>query len=491
MNQEFNPLIGLEFERNFSLLSGEYFFDPASIEKFWNSFNGKIKLDPSSNKPIGTVFTEGSHELILVNDTGYSEIEFPTDVFNDLNIHSQLFSTVFNKAIKNLKEITKISNLTLFCTGSHPTLEPSIENYYKYRTPKGSLYSLICEGSQFVAGRQWEHQNYINLTSDQINIDLPINFEFELIKSLHRIMSILVGVSANSAFENGKPSGYKSIRQLKQYQILNNPYFEIEKEIVGMPQNELKDLNQVFDILFNQRPILFIGKGKESKLLVPQTKNNTPPTLTEYLSTPEWQGVSIDGEKATLHSSIEDIQSPLHRISFWNIKPQLNFSHSAQITTEEFLSAAKNKTIHTLLNSKRVKTFIEVRSIDAALPGEEICMPAFIKGLTINFRETIKFSNKYFSNYKTALESYFLAAKHGINFKHNNLPINHLGQELLEIAEDGLRKINNGTEVHFLQPLKTYFKANQCPSDKLLDLYDSKGIKAVYQAISLTQKNEN
>jgi gamma-glutamylcysteine synthetase len=489
---DFNPFIGLEFERNFSLRNGDYFFDAFLIEKFWRDLalenSGSVKIDLSSNKPIGVQFCSeiNGRDYILVNDTGYAEIEFPSDVYKNLNEHRADFDFVFARALKKMKELTGINDLVFLGTGSHPTLVANWENYFKFRTPKGQLYKLLCEGSDYVKGRNWQHFEYLTLTSDQINIDLPLGFEFSFVKALNRMMSVIVALSANSAFKDGQFSGHKSVRQIKQYEILKPGIYPVETKMVGMPKSEYESFNKMFSEIFFKRPMVFVGKNKEANLYVPQNELGQTPTFYEYLKNEEaWVGVNINGEKTQLFSQVEDIQSPLNRLSFWNIKPQLNFSNSTSMNRKDLLEAMEKEVLADFLVANKVKIFVEIRSIDAALPGEELSMPAFIKGLAVNFEKTIEYQENFFANYDECLKSYFAAAENAFEAQHGGKNLNFYALELLEIACDGLSSINGGEELKFLEKLQWRAQNAVSPADSTLEAFKAGSMDSLIDLISL------
>jgi gamma-glutamylcysteine synthetase len=488
MSTQWNPLTGVEFERNLSLSNGDYVGEANTIESIWrklaeiNTENSQLKIDLSSKKPTGIRFTNSEDKILeLVNDTGYGEFEFASPPYS--NLTEGKIDT--EKIFQNIKTAAKTIDDRITClgVGIHPFLEANTANYMKYRSPKGFLYVLLNEGTKNIPGRKWSHYEYLNATSDQTNIDLPKGYESEAILSLNRVMGVLIALSANSPFENGKLTGHKSSRQTKAQKMIANAAFKEDTLLADMPQTEPNGMNWFYDILFTKRRMICAGKDKGDRLLVPLDENGEIPTLLEYLkSDNEWPAWDTADQKKMLKSTGEDIMSPVHRICLWNTKPQLNFASCDPMNKTEIIEAMNTHTLHELFNRKNVQSYIEVRAIDASLPHEELAMPALIKGLMLNHEILKKITDRW--DYASWLKIAKMAGEKGMDWSHKGVQAQNLCMEILEIAKDGLNKVNEGAETQLLKPIEARVHKNECPADILIKNYEQKSWEGVLKKIS-------
>lgn len=484
----FNPLVGIEFERNISDILGQY-PDVMMMPRLWKYIaeHGASGLEPiydiASRMPIGAPFKDSEGAIhSVVNDTGYAELEFPTPVFTDLTEAKRLTDYYFTFLLRCIREVYG-DNYSFLGTGSHPMLEPSWENYYQFRTPKGHIYSLIAKGNEHVRGRELQHKEYLTLTSDQPNIDLTPGREEEEFRMLNRIMGLLVALSANSPFASGKLTQWKSLRQHKQYEFVSTARYEVERSMVGMPEIEPDSIEWYLQKLFVERPMMFHGGDKKSHMNVIMDEHGETPSFSQFLSRDEaWKGKTLEGVISDISSDDMDIQSPLQRVCFWNVKPQINFRAAQHISRAEFVKSLHEKSSFQLLLKKGANLFVEVRAIDASLPGEELRMPAFIKGLIVNSKAACRFADSL--SYDQWKEIYQLAGRYGMDFSYAGKRASEYCRELYNVSHEGLSNVNSGRELTFIEPLLENIAQSLCPADHLITAYRDGGMQKAIERMT-------
>ena len=345
------------------------------------------------------------------------------------NIHQTCTET--SRHLKELKEIGKEFNFILLGLGVEPSL--SLDDFpwmpkQRYGIMKNYMPKVGTLG----------HHMMKRTCTNQLNLDF--HSEEDMI-SKFRIMLNLEGIAtamfANSPFDRGKISKYKSLR--------SHFWHHTDKDRTGL-------LPFVFKKDFN------FEKYVEYALDVPMyfiIRNHKYIDMTEY----------------TFRDFIKN-----------NISNNLN--------TEPIIEDWINH-ISTLFPQVRLKQFLEIRSMDAC-SWDLICsQPAFWIGLLYN-KQSMNKVNEMTQEWTQDDRDYInrVVPKYGLQTKFKDGIILDVAQKLFDISKDGLEKRNilakheKYNETFYLKDLEKNLTSGLSPADLLISKYNGEwkqNIKNIYK----------
>ena len=395
-------LIGVENEKFLFREEDQQRVNYSDIKKVLNLYSEKYKWEKIFENKNLIGLKLGGKSITL--EPG-NQIELSGDKYK--NIHgvcseSYDFQSKLNEICKNLK-------LKTIAVGHDPYSKLSeVPNNPKQR------YEIMTKEMP-KNGKKSLNMMY-QTSGTQINIDYSSEEDFKKkFKVISFLIPITIGVFANSAISENKPSGYLSLRS-KVWQ---------ETARGGLPEIFLEDMDfeKYADFAINF-PLLFLKK------------NNL------Y--------TSANGKKFKdfMEGKIENIKN----------LPNLG-------DLELHLS--------TIFTENRLKKYIEIRSLDACEWDCHCAGPAFLIGLIYgNLESTISIINKW--KKEDVLNAYIEAPKKGLNTIINNKKILDWLKIFYDISKNGLekRKELNKTkrdESIFLNNIKQILNDKKTKADKSLE----------------------
>ena len=381
-----------------------------------NLFNQLINLGWSPIKegvPEKTIALKRNSEFITLEPGG--QIELSGAPLN--NIHQTCTETTNH--LNELKELSKKNNFILLGIGVEPNLSL---NDFPWM-PK-DRYSIMKKYMEKV-GTLGHHMMKRSCTS-QVNFDY--SSEKDMVNKFRVLLnfeSIGTAIFANSPFDQGKPSKYKSLR--------SHFWHNTDKDRVGI-------IPFVFDKDFN------FEKYADYALNIPMyfiKRNNNYIDMTDLTFND-----FLNGKKNSDNKFYE---------------PQIN-------DWTDHLS--------TLFPQVRLKQYLEVRAMDAC-SWNEICAPAaFWTGLIydkISLENSIDLMKDWTDEERSYLN--MNVPEHGLNTEFRNKKIIDVAKELLLISENGLKRRNllstnkKYDETQYLLGIKNNIELGVSPADKLLEKY--------------------
>ena len=395
-------LIGVENEKFLFREEDQQRVNYSDIKKVLNLYSEKYKWEKIFENENLIGLKLGGKSITL--EPG-NQIELSGDKYK--NIHgvcseSYDFQSKLNEICKNLK-------LKTIAVGHDPYSKLSeVPNNPKQR------YEIMTQEMP-KNGKQSLNMMY-QTSGTQINIDYSSEEDFKKkFKVISFLIPITIGVFANSAISENKPSGYLSLRS-KVWQ---------ETARGGLPEIFLEDMDfeKYADFVINF-PLLFLKK------------NNL------Y--------TSANGKKFKdfMEGKIENIKN----------LPNLG-------DLELHLS--------TIFTENRLKKYIEIRSLDACEWDCHCAGPAFLIGLIYgNLESTISIINKW--KKEDVLNAYIEAPKKGLNTIINNKKILDWLKIFYDISKNGLEKrkeLNKKKrdETIFLNNIKQILNDKKTKADKSLE----------------------
>lgn len=363
--------------------------------------------------PEKTIALKRNSEFITLEPGGQIELSGAPLA----NIHETCSETTNH--LNELKNLSIKNNFILLGIGVEPNLSL---NDFQWM-PK-SRYSIMKNYMEKV-GTLGHHMMKRSCTS-QVNFDY---FSEEDMINKFRVLlnfeSIGTAMFANSPFDQGKPSKYKSLR--------SHFWHNTDKDRTGI-------IPFVFDKNFNFEtyadyalnvPMYFIKRNN-------QYIDMTGLTFYDFLK----------GKKNKTNSFFEPT------ITDW-------IDH-----------------LSTLFPQVRLKQYLEIRSMDTC-SWNEICAPAaFWTGIIyddLSLESSINLMKDWTNEERSFLN--FNVPEKGLDTKFRNKKIIDIAKELLEISEKGLKRRNilstnkKYDETHYLMGLKKNIANGMSPADFLLEKY--------------------
>ena len=419
-----NLKIGVEHEK-FALNKKTFkplsYNETGGINDLFNQLIGLGWTPIKEGIPEKTIALKRNSEFITLEPGG--QIELSGEPLS--NIHQTCTETTNH--LNELKKLSDKNNFILLGIGVEPTL--GIDDFPWM--PKDRY--LIMKNYMNKVGTLGHHMMKRSCTS-QVNFDYIS--EEDMINKFRILLnfeSIATAIFANSPFDQGKPSKYKS--------LISHFWHYTDQDRTGI-------IPFVFDKKFNFEtyadyaldvPMYFI---KRSNKYIDMTGL----TFGDFLK----------GKKNIQNNFFEP------EIKDW-------IDH-----------------LSTLFPQIRLKQYLEVRSMDAC-SWNEICAPAAFWTGIIYDNVSMEAALDLMKNW-TNEERLFLNINvpvHGLNTKFRNEKVIDIAKELLEISEKGLKRRNNLStnkeydETHYLLGVKNNISKGLSPADILLEKYYGKWDRSI------------
>jgi glutamate--cysteine ligase len=330
----------------------------------------------------------------------------------------------YKNFLSRLKNLSDEHRLLFLAIGFDPLRKIEEQNWY----PK-PRYEVMRPYLGTHGARAWDMMT----RTAGIQVNLDYDSEEDLRKKFiagNLLAPIVTAMFANSPFENGKPSGYKSTRLAAWLQtdddrsgispIAFNKNFTIEDFV-----------SYALDVpmLFTRRDDSYSNKetGTPFKKYLEQSRNGSSPIFQDFTD------------------------------------------HLTTIFTEA-----------------RLKQYIELRSMDCGKPEMVLAAQALWKGLLYDknsLDEAMRLVPHLNQKEMRMLQE--KVARDALCAKHEGIDVLGLAEEILEIADEGLRRIALD-ETKYLEPLKQQVIEDEvCPADILLKNWNG-SIEKVIESSAVT-----
>lgn len=309
--------------------------------------------------------------------------------------------------IARLHEIAEAESLTFLAVGFDPFRTIEEQNWFPKARYEVMRPYLATRGS-----RAWDMMTRTCATQ--------ANFDYGSVEDLankfllgNRLAPIVTAIFANSPFENGKPSGYKSTRAAA--------WLETDRDRCGISPPALAD---------SFSPDSFVSYALEVPMLFAQRDGSYLDTVT---------GMKFGDFLAQGCDGVQPV-----------------FGDWADHLT-------------TLFTDARLKQHLELRSADSGRPRHTMALQALWKGLlydSATLDEALRIAPRL--NHAQAFELRHAVARDALEVKHAGVDVLALAKEVVELAVVGLDKVSPD-EVSYLDILRQQVNDEGiCPSDILI-----------------------
>ena len=423
--------IGVEHEK--------FILDRISLKPLSYEQKGGIKDIFSNLIELGwSPITEGKQKTVIALKRNSEYITLEPG--GQIELSGKQFQTIHQTCIETSNHLNELKNLSqkynfiLLGMGVEPNLK--LDDFPWM--PK-ERYSIMKQYMKKV-DTLGHHMMQRSCTS-QVNFDY--NSEMDMIKKFRVLLnfeSVGTAIFANSPFDKGKPSQYKSLR--------SHFWHHTDKDRTGLtPFVFNKNFN--FEIYVDYAltvPMYFIKRGDEYI-------DMTGITFKDFLE----KNIDKDGKK----------YDPTY------------------VDWVDHLT--------TLFPQVRLKQYLEVRSMDAC-SWKEVCSPAaFWTGILYDeqsLNESYELTQNWTQEDRNLVNKN--VPEHGLQTKVKNCTLLDFAKTLIKISEEGLKRRNNLSfsgkydETYYLQSIKENINKGISPADFLLQKYNgiwNKSINSLYREL--------
>lgn len=416
------------------------------------TFNHLHQSDLKSDITLGVVSNDIGEQGL---DNGFNLLETSTAVMPSLNDLANLLK----KDLITIQQSLENEGATVINMSNHPLGETSFRAYQEFVAPKG-VYQYLWHGG-------WDHTSGINAKAQNSpSTGVAIEDAADALSVIIGVGAALVGIFANSPYEEGTRSLYKESRLTMWERMMKYSKNGGDLTTSQFPPKRFETLAEYFEWMFGEKTtmhfILSRSAGSESKdyksigdriLLV-----HGNPSVLSFLSQPDWEAISFK-ELITnfppapikIKPSIDDM-SILQFTNFSGGRIRYSLKNN-NFPLQKFVEACRNRNkreVESIFETYAEYIYIEGRDPGANFPdqelweaGEEIARSAIIApsviqaGLIRNLPESRRLIAK--NSWKKLGELRLEAIKNGLQGVVEDLTVEKFAREVVEIAARGLR----------------------------------------------------
>ena len=420
--------------------------------------------------------------------------------------------------------------INYFHQGAKKELFIGLENekfLFDQSTNSRATYSKVRDVLHYLKKFGWqevtEGENLIGLTDNGKNISLEPGNQIELagakLKNIHETCSesfVFLDQMKKACEEINLKMisvGFDPISKIEN--VPKNPKQRYELMTIEMPKHGKSSLDMMYQTCGTQVNLDYISeadfkiKFKLASYLIPVSialfanssiKEMKPSNFLSYRSK-VWQNTSRGGLPEIF---LEDMNFEKYADMFLNIPLLFIIQNSKHIkadgkTFKDFMNGSikviENKKptlkdfethLSTIFTEIRLKSYIEIRSLDTCEWSCHCAGPAFYIGLLYgNLDETYEVINKW--NKLDVMNAYLEAPKKGLDTMINNKSILEWSEILLNLSKKGLQKRNiknksGEDESIFLKSIENTLSSKKTKAENTIeDFNEKKGIDFFYE----------
>jgi len=445
-------LVGFEFENPIIDFQGKT-IDFKRMQKVFKSFeeNGwEAKRDYILGCINQIEKDFGNDRVNLITDSGAGNLEVAMPPKQNIEEARVLYRKVYDDVLK----ILKTHNLTLAVFAIQPGSIPDIRKFFR----RNSMYLALEELDS--------SDSYANFTSTAISahqagVSVKLNEAIDYSNEMIKIAGLVVALCGNSPIHGFKLLPWKEWRiiLIGLFRFMTD-HFGFER-LCGFPKKPYKSIADYFRYYWETQWMI-LPPLRKSEWILPDQKLG----FIEYFKAEKIPAHSLKKEKLELTPSADDLN--LATICMWpHAKPHIVLD-PAKITVREFMKNFEKDSLEEYLEEKLVNCYIECRAAAAPPRGEEAAIPALMLGL-VNNMDGVKNITKLYK-WEDWGNLVLEAAAKGLDAKIYGKSITPYLKELLEIAQEGLKKRGLG-EKKYLEPFARRIQEKKNPADINIELF--------------------
>lgn len=395
------------------------FADVISLWQFMGEKGWQIIEDPQFNHPVGVRRSKKPYDDLMGTETGYCKLELSLGYEEDLFALSRKVEEI----AELLHEFSWERGVNFLGLGIQPLTPP--DEHLMMKKSRNLFWNEVF-GNKKVS-------LFTITATNQVHVDVSEDEAADAVNVFNALSGPQIALNANSTVWKGKvDTEHKAVSEQFWDEWLPGD------DRVGMPPRRFKDLEDYVYTLASFRPVYIMRDGQYLGI------GHYDSFLNYWEDGTEARAVTEDGEVVKVMPEIEDVD--LHHTFCWQ-----DARISGYYTLENRVNCQQP-------------------------PGELMVVAALTLGLMeeLNSAKVIVDSFEW-DEFCRARED---AIHRGLKARLGEDSIADICQEIVAIAEEGLKKRGLGEEV-FLQPLKERLAEERCPADYVRDIYQKDGIKGL------------
>ncbi len=357
-------------------------------------------------------------------------------------------------------------------SGVHPTLAPTPEAYYRFRTRRPSYDYAIRE-------RGWHHWTIVDKAAVQEIVDVPFSDAPRATRVLHRLSGLLNFLLRNDPDLSGAYGGRLSVRPLAwRDHVPEDSRFAADASRVGIPRREVLGWRDYAALLWDSAPMFLIGTKGKGLAWVPEH-----PTLLRFLRDAPpggWPARTLDGAETHVVPELAHVAA-----SDWTYfgPARIRWKWREGAEAGALVEAWDRGEIEEYLESSLEKVVIENRSSSAQPPGEELVSVALVAGLLADLGEAEALALGEPLAFWTELLEASTVLPFDTDVRGRSVPA--LSRELVGAARRGLALRGEGDAAAALDVLDRRIDAKRSPAEELLAEFRANGVPGVVRRARL------
>lgn len=375
-----------------------------------------------------------------------------------------------DQQLKDIRAIvgTKLlqQGIGLLGSGVHPYLGNTIEEYYRYRTPRLAYDYAIEE-------RGWQHRTILNIAAMQEVVDVPVSKAPSVVSVMHRLAGVFLFINRNDHDLSITEWPLRSIRpRAWRNQMPTFGEFFGDQQKVGIPHHPVENWKNYLHFLWNFNRMFLLGTKSNGLVYVPQH-----PYFSHFISSDqEWLARRLDTrEEICIKPEMSHVkQTDWTYMGFTRLR--LFWKDGVNLSDVATAYKSNDATLEGFLSSSLEKVLLENRSSASPPPGEEMCSLALIVGLIENFDAVKRFADA--RPYEFWLKFASQAEGHPLIMGDKD----RILSEVVSLSRTGLLKRGLGEEI-YIEPIVRRLKEKKSSSERMFDLHEKGGIDLVVEKL--------
>lgn len=375
-------------------------------------------INEADGRLVGARKAGEQNETVASCETGYCKTEF--SLAHAADIHG--LQRTLDAVVSDLRPFLDRYGVHLLCYGIHPVTPPSSDLLMKKM--RASFWDKALPSNEVIAPEDGDdvHLFTVNACS-HVHVSVDPGEAVQAVNLLNGLAGPQISLTANSNRTGG------SWADARPYKSINEKlwdWWEPVRGRVGVPEAAFRDLKHYVSHISHLRPI-YVKRDGQPILLTRQYEH-----FTDYFNDADAAGETVEGERYPLTPEMSDVS--VHNSCYWY--------------------------------TSRISRYFTVENrIFDQQPRDALLAPAALTlGLLSNATAAWDAFGRH--EWNDLREMRERACRHGLAWSFKGTDAADLARQMLELAEQGLRKRDAGEE-EYLEPLRARLRTGQCPADRV------------------------
>lgn len=449
-----NRTIGLELEFLAIQLENGLAATRDHIKAIWREWSQathvELYVDPGTKQPLGVVYTLPDGRTFTINtDGGVCLVEFSFPPFSTIKETEDAVHAI----VAEYLEIAKKHGIGLMSYG----LQPKTPWFYPDLKTEKQWYRILGKLPFF---QMW-HNQFHTIAAHQPCIGVSYDEIIPIVNTLNALGGTTIALFANSSVGEFEIKNVHEEREFRWNRLVQGYGDEVTR-IQGIPKKPFSSFRDYFEYNWGIY-VPCIARGKTLHVA------KEPTIVNAYLRAQKTQTFDITNTlRSEMTPQLSDIND-LNQYIWIQTRPRLYLDDSLKLA--DLLKAYDEHTIDDFVQGHITNLYVENRNVAGQQFNEIMAAPAYFLGLIENIQKAKEIVDAKPWEYWIQLREKSIVKSMEVE------EVWPILEQLLPIAEEGLKKIGRGEET-YLAPLFERLEKRESPSMRAIKEYQSLGMEA-------------